>query len=334
MIGFNFLADERFQFLKQQRIAVLLGGFGTEKEVSKRSGDNVLRVLLGMGLQAFPIEVGPDFVQRLSQSSATVVYNILHGTFGEDGHVQGILEFFKVPYTGEGVTASALSFHKVRTKEILRANYIPTSDYFSFEASGNDIKSLTHLLDLENFSFPLMLKPFLGGSSQGIEKIKEETQFNLVLQNLIHKKELNQFFVEKFLPGREITVGVFRDGQEIRILPILELKPKTEFYDYEAKYTPGMTEMILPAPLGKALKIKVEKLAIKIFETFNFSNCVRIDMILTGDCPHILEINTQPGMTATSDIPAMLEAAGIPQEYFLACNLENALNRKKTLEIS
>jgi D-alanine-D-alanine ligase len=328
---FNFRSS-RFDALSSLRIAVLMGGFSDEREVSLRSGENVLRRLLGMGLQAFPLEVNSDLVSRMSQLSASAAYNILHGTFGEDGHVQGLLEFFKIPYTGEDLGSSAVCFHKVRTKEILRANYFPTSDYFSFESLPNDLNNALRLMELRSIAAPLMLKPFLGGSSLGIKKIADQQQLKKVLAELFETGKAQNYFVEKYISGREITVGLFRDGAQVRLLPILELRPKKEFYDYEAKYTAGMTEMILPARLSKALQVKVERLALSIFECFHFANCVRIDMILEGDCPFVLEINTQPGMTATSDIPAMLGAAEIPVEYFLACNLENALNRKKTLE--
>ncbi|MBL8995022.1 MAG: D-alanine--D-alanine ligase, partial [Spirochaetia bacterium] len=164
--------------------------------------------------------------------------------------------------------------------------------------------------------------------SVGVKLVKDLASLKSELETLEKNGQLSGYFAERFLAGREVTVGIFRERGELRILPILELKPKNDFYDYDAKYTAGKTEMILPAPLSKATQTSLEHLARKVFQTFGFRNCIRIDIIIHDDIPYILEINTQPGMTETSDIPAMLASAGIPVAAFLAANLENAKSLK------
>ncbi len=251
--------------------------------------------------------------------------NVLHGTFGEDGQVQAILDFLNIPYTGETLLPSALAFNKVRTKEVLLSNYYKTSEYLPFAGAGlTTARDILDILSLKEFKTPLMLKPAEGGSSVGIKMVKDEKALQTELESLEKNQLLSGFFAEKYLSGREMTIGIFRNAGALHILPILELKPKNDFYDYDAKYTAGKTDMILPAPVSKAVQTNLEHLAQKVFQTFGFRNCVRIDVILHEDIPYILEINTQPGMTATSDIPAMLGAAGIPVIDFLVANLENA----------
>lgn len=306
-----------------------MGGFGGEREVSLRSGENVFRVMQEAGLRTEKIIVDKNLISELTNKRISFAVNVLHGTFGEDGQVQSILDFVGIPYTGEGSLASALAFHKVRTKEVLLSNYYKTSEYLYFSGSGlKTAKDILDILALKEFSPPLILKPVEGGSSVGVKLVKDAATLKTELETLEKNGLLSGYFAERFLSGREVTVGIYRERGELRILPILELKPKNEFYDYDAKYTAGKTEMILPAPLSKATQTSLEHLASKVFQTFGFRNCVRIDIIIQDDIPHILEINTQPGMTETSDIPAMLASAGIPVAAFLAANIENAKNKK------
>jgi len=308
-------------------IGVLMGGFSSEREVSLRSGQNVLDELLALGLPAVGVDVDARLLETLREKGVTLAFNLLHGTFGEDGQLQAILEFLKIPYTGEDLLASAICMHKVRTKELFDAHHIKTSPHFAFApwlAQGGDAARASEHLDLLGFHAPLVVKPVAEGSSVGVKVLRDKTALKEELDRLAREGALGGMFLEKYLTGREITVGVYRDRGEVRLLPILELRPKNAFYDFEAKYTKGMTEMILPAPLPKGLQARVERMAKVIFAAFGLRNCVRIDMILEGETPYVLEINTQPGMTATSDIPAMLHAAGIPLAEFLAANLENA----------
>jgi D-alanine-D-alanine ligase len=319
--------QERLAPFRGEVIGVLMGGFSSEREVSLRSGKNVLDELLALGLNAVAVDVDERLLESLREKGVTLAVNLLHGTFGEDGHLQAILEFLKIPYTGEDLLASALCMNKVRTKELFDAHHIKTSPHFAFGpwlAQGGEPSRVSEQLDLLGFHAPLVIKPVAEGSSVGVKVLRDKTSLKQELERLAGEGKLSSYFLEKYLTGREITVGLFRDRGEVRILPILELKPKNAFYDFEAKYTKGMTEMILPAPLAKGLQARVERMARVIFAAFGLRNCVRVDMILENGIPYVLEVNTQPGMTATSDIPAMLQAAAIPMAEFLAANLENA----------
>lgn len=320
----DFLAS-RLEPFRGDTLGVLMGGYGGEREVSLRSGENVAGQLESLGLRVERVVVGDDLVSVLREKGITLAVNMLHGTFGEDGRVQSILEFLKIPYTGEGVGNSALCMNKVRTKEILAAHHVKTAPHMAFAPLAHrGAKGVLEDMDLRGMTVPLVLKPVEGGSSVGVVLLSDRTALKEALERLEREKNLAAMFVETQLRGREITVGLYREGAAVRTLPILELRPKKEFYDYEAKYTAGLTEMILPAPLERTLELRVKRLALQVYEAFPFDNVVRIDMIIEREVPHILEINTQPGMTATSDIPAMVAAAGIPMGHFLAANLENA----------
>lgn len=287
--------------MKNKLIGVLMGGISREREISLRSGRNVLDALLSKGYRAIAVDViSANCHEQLKTAGIDVAYNILHGALGEDGEIQKILEDLQIPYTGPGVKCSEICIDKIRCKEELLKNGLPTPP---FELPGSAEKI--------TFASPLVIKAAKEGSSFGVSIVKNQEDLAST-----YNKTLREFgqpvFVEKYIKGREITVGVLQDGHKILPLPILELVPKNEFYDFEAKYTPGGTEFILPARLAPALTAEIQAVAAKVFRVLKCAGGIRVDFIVDQqDAFYILEVNTVPGMTAQSDLPAEAAAVGI-----------------------
>jgi D-alanine-D-alanine ligase len=229
-----------------------------------------------------------------------------------------VLELLGIPYTGCDVLTSAIGMNKIITKELLKAKGIPVADYVVLDSSNPD-KSFNDILSL---GLPVVLKPVDEGSSVGVEIIKEEDQLKGKLRNYLRRHPNS--FAEKAIIGTEITIGVIGDQKNITILPIMELRPKKEFYDYEAKYTKGMTDFVIPAEISKEQEEKVIEYTKIAFKTLNCRGVVRFDAIISKDdgLPYFLEVNTIPGMTETSDIPAMAKAAGMSFEEVVLKLLE------------
>jgi len=293
--------------LENYKIGVICGGVSAEKDVSLRSGENIYQALLRLGLDAVKLEVKGNVVSQVLNAKIDLAYIALHGKFGEDGCIQGLLEMMNIPYTGSGVLASAIGMDKIATKRMLIANGLNTP---AFEI----ICSLTIEDDLskivENLSFPMIIKPASEGSSIGISIIHDETELRAISSELI--KKYDKIFVEEFVKGKEVTTGVVMVDGNPEALPILELKPVNEFYDYDAKYTKGKTEFILPANLEEDVYAKVQAHAVKVYKTIGCEGAARIDSIVEANGKEwVIEINTSPGMTETSDLPAQANEAGI-----------------------
>lgn len=286
--------------MKDKIIGVLLGGVSSEREISLRSGKNVLAALKAKGYQAEAIDItARDCIGQLR--NIDVAYNILHGAFGEDGEIQKLLEELQIPYTGSGISASQNCLHKIKTKKILQKNNLLTPEY-QVVAALEDIAI--------DFAVPCVVKPALEGSSIGISIVKNKTDLLPVLEKTL--AEYKDIFVEKFISGAEVTVGVLPIKNELTALPILELRPRNEFYDFAAKYTPGGTEFILPAELSAAVTARVQELAKQAYLLLDCAGAVRVDFVVQDRVtPWILEINTSPGMTDQSDLPAEAKAFGL-----------------------
>jgi D-alanine-D-alanine ligase len=306
------------EFYKTKNIAVLMGGLSSEREVSIRSGENVYNALVNLGFKVTKMDVDANITRKLIKDNIDVAVIMLHGKYGEDGVIQGVLELLGIPYTGCDVLTSAIGMNKIITKELLKAKGIPVADYVVLDSSNPD-KSFNDILSL---GLPVVLKPVDEGSSVGVEIIKEEEQLKGKLRNYLRRHPNS--FAEKAIIGTEITIGVIGDQKNITILPIMELRPKKEFYDYEAKYTKGMTDFVIPAEISKEQEEKVIEYTKIAFKTLNCRGVVRFDAIISKDdgLPYFLEVNTIPGMTETSDIPAMAKAAGMSFEEVVLKLLE------------
>ncbi len=297
--------------LRTKTVGVLMGGLSGEREISLRSGENCLRALISRGYLAVPIDALRDVSQRLEEAGIEVAFLALHGRYGEDGTIQGLLEMMGIPYTGSGVLASALGMNKIAAKKVVRGSGVPTPDYLEIRRDETAAEAAARIE--AGLGLPVMLKPVEEGSSLGVSKCKETGDLAECIAS--GRAEFGAIFAERFVPGREITVGVLVRNGRPEALPILELVPKNEFYDFEAKYTEGMTEFILPARLEPGVYAEAQRLAVDAFDAIGCRGYARVDMMVDGSgVPWFVEVNTLPGMTELSDLPAQAQAAGLSYE--------------------
>lgn len=292
---------------KDLNVGVIAGGISSEREISLKTGKNIYDSLLRSGYKATFIDSGDDFTAKLK--SINTAFLALHGKYGEDGTMQGLLEMLKIPYTGSGVLSSAMVIDKVLTKQILQFENILTPEYLYF-SSGEDSfdKNKINLLIKEEMDFPVIIKPNREGSTLGINIVNDEYELEPAIGDA--EKYDNCVLVEKYIKGRELTVGII--GEDPVALPIIEIKPKSGFYDYYSKYTKNMTEYIVPAKLDTELADHVSGIALKSHDALKCSGVSRVDFILDDkNMPYLLEINTMPGMTETSLVPKAASKAGI-----------------------
>lgn len=303
---------------KDAKIAVLCGGMSSEREVSMRSGKGCFEALKRLGFKnAELVVVDENIAETLKAGNFDIAYNALHGKYGEDGCIQGLLEILKIPYTGCGVMASSVCMNKEYTKRMLGAcPEIPLIKSV-FVRKGDDVFEMT-----KDLKYPLITKPVCEGSSFGMTKVNKKEELAAAYAEA--SKFNNDVLIEEYLVGIGTTVGVLeRDGVPFAT-EILELRPKNEWYDYEAKYTKGMTEFILPAEISDEMTARVKSLAVKAYETVGCSGVSRVDFLIVDDIPYILEINTSPGMTETSDLPAQSEVMGIDYDNLVLLILQSA----------
>ncbi|MDR2772257.1 MAG: D-alanine--D-alanine ligase [Elusimicrobiota bacterium] len=283
--------------LKNKKIGVLCGGMSTEKEISLKSGKAVLNSLKQMGFKAVAIKVDKNAAQHIKQSKIDIAFPVLHGVYGEDGAVQGMLEIMGIPYVGCGIFASAASMDKDITKKLLKTAKLNTPDWFS-------LKQFQEIPQIKKY--PVVVKPANGGSTIGITVAKTYAAFLKAAKNAF--KYDKKIIVEEFVKGKEITVAVC-GGQ---VLPIIEIVPKGGFYDYKAKYQKGCASHIIPARISKKSEQTAKKYAAKVYELFDCRAICRVDMIVDmTEKVWILENNTMPGMTETSLVPDAAKAAGL-----------------------
>ena len=302
---------------KNTKIAVLMGGPSSEAEISRRSGKNVFNALKNLGyVNAEPIEVDENIAKTLRDKGIEVVYNAMHGKFGEDGCIQGMLEVMGIPYTGCGVMASAVCMNKEFTKNVLKEAGIPLIKSVLVR------KDESYKEKIKGLKYPFMLKPVSEGSSLGMYKVNTPDEMEECFKKSLEYGQ--DVMVEEYLEGKSVTVGVLEDGEKMFATEILEFRTKTEWYDYEAKYTAGMTEFVLPAELSEEMTKKVKQIAIDAFNACACRGLSRVDFLVTKDMPYVLEINTSPGMTDLSDLPAQSKAMGIDYDTLVQIILNGA----------
>lgn len=321
------------------KIGVFLGGCSMERNVSLASGRAVGDALKEAGhlvklidpalgsdqsqlnsiLQNFSVStpvtlnelskfLPSNIIQTINSSlldGLDLIFLALHGNWGEDGKIQSLLEMKQIPYTGSKVMASALTMDKSMTKIIMRHHNIATGNWFMVQSQNYNLNFITEKIKKE-FSFPLVVKPNDQGSTVGLTIVEGEIEIAAAI--LLASKFGSSIMVEEFIPGRELTVTVV--GSEA--FPIIEIKPKDGFYDYTHKYTKGMTQYICPAEIDQNLTLKIQAEALKLFQVTGCSGFARVDFRLKSDNTfYCLEINTLPGMTATSLVPKSAAAKGI-----------------------
>ena len=289
--------------LKNKKVAVLMGGLSNEREVSLISGNAVKGALCEEGLSVAGVDVVDRDARRLAGllEGIDIAFIALHGAFGEDGGVQKILEELSIPYTGSGVMASYNSFNKFEMKKVFKKVGIPTPEFFIAGKGEVD--------------FPLVVKPCSGGSAIGVSIVKERDALESAI--FLAHRESRDVMLEKFIEGKEITVSIL-GNLEPRVLPTIEIVSHNEFYDYEAKYTKGMSEHIIPPRLPEGCIRGAEEKALLACRALGCLGFSRIDMIVAVDgAPYILDVNTIPGLTRTSLFPDAARAAGI--KFNLLC---------------
>ncbi|WIG98977.1 D-alanine--D-alanine ligase [Myxococcus sp. SDU36] len=294
-----FTKDE----LKQKRVGVLLGGMSAERDVSLRTGEAVSGALRGLGYTVVELDVGRDLPARLAAEQVDVAWLAVHGRYGEDGCLQGLLESLFIPYTGSGVLASALGMDKVYAKQVFVAHGIPTPAYRSFR----DAASALAAADSLPFPFPVVVKPSREGSSVGVHICKTRDAYEAAVTDAA--KYAGTLLVEQFVKGREVQGGVLDD----EALGVIEVRAAREFYDYDAKYKAGTgTQYLFPAPLPPEQYARVNEVCLAAHQALGCSGGSRSDVIVTdGGEVFLLETNTLPGMTATSLLPKIAAGRGI-----------------------
>ena len=303
---------------KNSKIAVLCGGMSSEAEISRRSGKGCYEALKRLGYKnAELVEVDTNITEKLKEGKYDYAYNALHGKFGEDGCIQGILEILQIPYTGCGVMASSVCMNKEYTKRILSTCPDIPLIKSVFVKKGDDVKEKT-----KNLNYPLITKPVCEGSSFGMTKVNTPDELEKAYLDAI--KYNDDVLIEEYLVGTAATVGVLEGENGLFATEILELRPKKEWYDYECKYTKGMTEFILPAEISDELTKQVKEIAVKAFKIAGCKGVSRVDFHIVNNIPYVLEINTSPGMTETSDLPAQANAMGINYDNLVEIILNGA----------
>jgi len=286
-------------------IGVIAGGLSSEREISLKTGTKIYEALIDLGYRVDFIDFKDGFMQKLK--NIDIAFLALHGRYGEDGTIQGMLELLKIPYTGSGVLSSAVVIDKIMTKKLLYCEDIPTPPYLVFDAQNptdtDDLKK-----KVKGMGYPVIIKPNREGSTIGVTIANEPAQLKPGINEA--RKYDRLVLVEKFIEGRELTASIL--GLNPIALPIIEIKPKSGFYDYRSKYTVNMTEYIVPAQLDQEMAFRINDIALKSHTLLNCSAISRVDFILDGSgTPYVLEVNTMPGMTPTSLVPKAAQAAGI-----------------------
>lgn len=290
--------------MKHKRIGVLMGGLSAEREVSLKSGMAVHQALLKRGYDSTAIDVRHNVADLLREERIEVAFVALHGRYGEDGCIQGLLELLQIPYTGSGVLASALAMHKLYSKQAFAAAGLTITPYVAVR------RGETLTAEALPFGLPVVVKPVQEGSSVGVSIVKTVDALQAALDDAFRYDAT--VLVEGYVKGQEVQVGIL-DDQPVGAIEII---PKKEFYDYEAKYTDGMAEHVFPARLAPELYAKVQQLGLKAHQALGCSGYSRVDFLVTeaGDC-YLLEVNTLPGMTALSLLPEIAQkGAGLDFE--------------------
>lgn len=296
---------------KYHHVAVLMGGLSSEREISLLSGRAASDALTELGYKVTDIDVGRNVAEQLQQTAPDVALIALHGRYGEDGSIQGLLEWMGIPYTGSGVLASAAASDKLMTKTLLTAAGIPTPAFTEISRETDQV----------SVPFPLVVKPNVGGSSIGIQAVKDAGELPTALEKAF--SEDGRVYVEESISGREITVSVVNG----KALPIVEIIPPAGLFSFEAKYTPDAgTRYIVPAELPDRAAGKATEASLATYRTIGCAGAARVDLMLDDTLnPWVLEINTIPGMTRTSLLPKAASAAGLSFPDLMERMLEGAV---------
>jgi D-alanine-D-alanine ligase len=302
--------------MEKRRVGVLMGGTSGERDISLKTGEGVVRALEGRGHDVVRVVVGDEPIDRtLRAADIDVAFLALHGRGGEDGCIQGMMELLGIPYTGSGILASALAMDKLKAKEMFRLHNVPTPPYYV--ATEEDLGDLDDLHG--SFGFPVIVKPRNEGSSIGLTKANDLRELRAGIEAALEHDRWA--LVERFIKATEVHVGIL-DG---RVLGAIEVAPKSGLYDYAAKYTAGETEYIMPPRIAATRTRGVMNLAERAVRALGCTGACRVDLLVTeGENEYVLEVNTLPGMTPTSLLPKIADAAGMDYATLCEAILEGA----------
>ena len=286
--------------LTNKKIGVLAGGVSAEREVSLRSGKAIFKALSDKGYNVVFIDTKEDLWRSLSENKIEIAFLALHGGYGENGAIQGLLEVMGIPYTGSGILASALAMDKEASKKIFLYHEIPVAQFVL--VSRDERMSELNI----DFELPWVIKPVSEGSSIGVSIVKTKDELYEAMCNAFAYGE--KILIERYIKGREIQIGILNQ----QVLGGVEVRPNAEFYSYEAKYTPGLTQYILPPELDETVYNKLKMLALASHNALGCNGATRVDLILDeSNNAFVLEVNTIPGMTETSLLPKIARLAGL-----------------------
>lgn len=310
--------------MTNKKIGVLMGGTSAEKEVSIKSGTAVFNALKNLKYSVVAVEAGSDICEILRREKIEIAFLTLHGGCGEDGSVQGLLEVMGIPYTGSGVLASAIAMDKEASKKIFLYHGISVPPFVTVRRNELSVMGKEKNFSRINFSLPWVIKPATEGSSIGVSIVKDGSALSGAMERAMGFSD--RVIIEKYIEGKEIQVGILNDN----ILGAVEVRPKVEFYSYEAKYTAGLTDYILPPELETGILGKAEKAALSAHMALGCRGATRVDLIVDGEGnSHVLEVNTIPGMTETSLLPKIAGLSGLDFQLLVEEILKEAIAGKR-----
>jgi D-alanine-D-alanine ligase len=314
-----------------KKIAVLMGGRSAEKEISLMTGEQIFNALVKNGHNAVKVNLDENVWEKIKKENVDIVFIALHGRWGEDGTVQGMLDIMGIPYTGSGVLASALGINKAIAKKLFDYEKIKTPLFFVADVEDYNNKDKLSLICLEakkKLGLPFVVKPVSEGSAIGISIVNNEDEFfRATGEAAVFDKHI---LFEQFIEGTEVTVGILGNDNPI-VLPVLEVVSKNKFYDYEAKYSQGSSEHIVPARISESQQAECKILALKAHNVLGCSVFSRVDLIVSEECTYVLEVNTIPGMTELSLYPEAAKAMGIEFSDLIERIIGLSLEKKRTI---
>jgi D-alanine-D-alanine ligase len=280
-----------------------MGGLSSERDISLKTGTAILKALLDRQYQAIGIDVDRAVADTIQKAAIDVCFIALHGTLGEDGAIQGLLEIMGIPYTGSGVLASALAMNKVSSKKLFCYHGLPTPVFQAFSVQQQQAVDIASQVTIP---LPLIVKPSEEGSTIGVTIVKSTADLLPAIQTAARYG--TEILVEQFIVGREVTAGILHG----EVFPLIEIIPQKGFYDYHAKYQKGETDYVFPEWLSDAQDREIKDNALHAYQTLGCSGAARVDfMVNSNGAAYILEVNTVPGMTETSLLPKAARKAGI-----------------------
>lgn len=293
------------------KIGVLIGIKSAEKEIALKTAKNIINALRIKGYSYVEIPIDENVIEKIKNEKIDVAIISAHGKYGEDGTIQGLLDLIGIPYVGSGVLASALALNKIMAKKVFLFHNIPTPKWIEISKKDLETKDLEEILkNLVKLKKPWIIKPATQGSTIGLSVVNEDKNLKEALKEAFQYDDVA--VIEEFIKGTEITAGIY-DVEKPICLPLIEIIPKTGFYDYKTKYTPGLSDHIIPARLPEKIYKKAQELGVLAHQALGCRHLSRVDMLVEEKTNNIyvLEVNTIPGMTETSLYPEAAKAFGI-----------------------